>query len=123
MVHGQWVNGNARMPVFWLPGTGEDVEPQWFPIPNTKIPPEVNDEDALRKFGRTVEAWASRSQQVDTNVAVPAEQQEKAASKGKKRKSTQEDLGCGSRRAARARVNPIVEVSKWSASGVYPRPF
>jgi hypothetical protein len=36
MDHGKWVNGKAREPVFYLPGKGEDVEPEWFPIPKAK---------------------------------------------------------------------------------------
>ncbi|RSH87278.1 hypothetical protein EHS25_003187 [Saitozyma podzolica] len=88
MDHGKWVNGKAREPVFYLPGKGEDVEPEWFPIPKAKIPPDVHDEDALQVSGRTVEAWANRSQHVETDVDSSAERKDKARKKGKKRKAT-----------------------------------
>lgn len=51
-----------------FPGKGEDVEPEWFPIPRARIPPDIRDEDALQMRGRTVAAWDNRSQHVDTNV-------------------------------------------------------
>jgi hypothetical protein len=75
------------------------------PDPKGQIPPDVHDEDALQVSGRTVEAWANRSQHVETDVDSSAERMDKAHTKGKKRKATTVNPGVESRRATRARVD------------------